>query len=190
MRGKLPSFLASSRAGRGLLRFGRRLAYREDGQALIEFGIVVVPFLALMFAIIETALVFFAGQVLETAVHDASRLILTGQAQKQNFDQAQFKNEICNRIFGLFNCQTGIKVDVKKYTGFGGVNLSKPVDQDGNLDASNFGFQPGVQGDIVVVRVVYEWPTFVRQFGLDLADLPNGKRLLMSTAAFRNEPYN
>jgi Flp pilus assembly protein TadG len=162
---------------------------REDGQALIEFGIVVVPFFALLFAIIETALVFYAGQVLETAVADASRLILTGQAQTGNFDQDRFKDEVCNRLHALFNCETGVKVDVRKYTGFGSANLGKPLDQNGNLDTSNFTFQPGVQGDVVVVRVVYEWPTFVRHFGLDMADMPNGKRLLMATAAFRNEPY-
>lgn len=190
MGGQLRSFLASSRFSRGLFRLGRRLARRDDGQALIEFAIVVVPFLALLFAIIETALVFFAGQVLETAVADSARLILTGQAQKQSINQAQFKTEVCSRIFGLFDCQTGIKIDVRKYSQFGGVNLSKPLDQNGNLDTTNFTYDPGVQGDIVVVRVVYEWPTFVRQFGLDMADLPNGKRLLMSTAAFRNEPYN
>ena len=46
-----------------------------------------------------------------------------------------------------------------------------------------------MQGDIVVVRVAYEWPTFVRDFGFDMATLANGKRLLMATAAFRNEPY-
>jgi len=39
------------------------------------------------------------------------------------------------------------------------------------------------------VRVMYEWPLILRTFGLDLADTPNGKRLLMSAVAFRNEPY-
>ncbi len=38
-----------------------------------------------MFAIMETALVFFASQTLETAVADSARLIMTGQAQNQNF---------------------------------------------------------------------------------------------------------
>jgi hypothetical protein len=40
------------------------------------------------------------------------------------------------------------------------------------------------------VRVVYEWPTFVSKFGLDMATLADGKRLLMATTAFRNEPYS
>ena len=68
------------------LRAARRLIRRQDGAAAVEFGIVVAPFLALLFAIIETAVVFFAGQALETAVADSSRLILTGQAQTQGLD--------------------------------------------------------------------------------------------------------
>ncbi|MEX0589808.1 MAG: TadE/TadG family type IV pilus assembly protein [Xanthobacteraceae bacterium] len=181
---------ASRRSGRGFARLAQKFARRKDGTAVIEFAIVIVPFLALMFAIIETALVFYAGQVLETAAADSARLIMTGQAQKQTFTEAQFKSDVCGRLLALFNCDAGVKIDVKKYASFPGSIQTPPLDADGDLDTSSFGFQPGVQGDIVVVRVVYEWPTFVRQFGLDLATLPNGKHLLMSTAAFRNEPYS
>jgi Flp pilus assembly protein TadG len=51
-----------------------------EGAATIEFAPVAVPFLALTFAIIETALVFFAGQTLEPAVSNAGRLIMAGKA--------------------------------------------------------------------------------------------------------------
>jgi Flp pilus assembly protein TadG len=189
MSEKILLFPAASRAGRKLARFARKLTRREDGATAIEFGIVVIPFLALLFAIIEIALVFFAGQVLETAVADSSRLILTGQAQTGGFNQTQFKNEVCNRLYALFDCQANLKIDVQKYSSFGGANLTKPLDNNGNVDTSSFGYNPGAACDIVIVRVVYEWSTFVRYFGLDMADLPNGKRLLMSTTAFRNEPF-
>jgi len=49
----------------------RRLVRRQDGAAMVEFGLVATPFLALLFAILETALIFFAGQALETAVAEA-----------------------------------------------------------------------------------------------------------------------
>ena len=63
----------------------RRFARQQGGAAAVEFGLVAAPFLALVFAIMETAIVFFSGQALETAVADASRLIMTGQAQTQGF---------------------------------------------------------------------------------------------------------
>ena len=59
----------------------RRFRSNRRGSVAVEFSLIALPFFALLFAIIETALVFFASQVLETAVQDSSRLILTGQAQ-------------------------------------------------------------------------------------------------------------
>jgi Flp pilus assembly protein TadG len=166
-----------------------RFIRHQDGTSTIEFAMLATPFLALMFAIIETAVVFFAGQALETAGADSARLIMTGQAQTQSFDQAKFKQAVCAKIYGLFNCSTGLYVDVKNYSSFAAINSAKPLDAGGNLQTGTFGYTPGGPGDIVVVRLMYEWPVYVSLLGLNLADSAGGKRLLMSTIAFRNEPY-
>ena len=174
-----------------LLRFKtvRRFARREDGIAAVEFGIVAAPFLALMFAIMETAIVFFASQTLETAVADSARLIMTGQAQQTSFTQAQFKSAVCAKIYGLFDCANGLQVDVKTYSNFSSISNAKPIDQNGNLQ-TNFGYTPGNPGDIVVVRLMYQWPVYVSMMGLgNMSDLSGNKKLIMATAAFRNEPY-
>lgn len=168
----------------------RRFRRNEDGSMVVEFALILFPFLACMFAIIEVGLSFLAGQVLETSVADASRLILTGQAQGAGFDANAFKNRICtNSVKALFKCD-GIKIDVRTADSFGGANLSPPVNASNMLDTSDFQYTPGTQCQIVIVRVVYEWPTFVSKLGLDLATLGNGNRLLMSSMAFRNEPYS
>ena len=169
-------------------RIMRRFVRREDGAAAVEFAMVAAPFLALVFAIMETAIVFFASQALETAVSDSARLIMTGQAQSGSFDQAKFKTEVCKKIYGLFDCTGGVHVDVKKYTGFSSIALTPPVDANGNL-VQNFTYQPGGPGDIVVVRLFYQWPVYISLLGFNLADMSGGKRLLAATAAFRNEPY-
>jgi Flp pilus assembly protein TadG len=166
----------------------RRFAKGEDGIAAVEFGIVAAPFLALMFAIMETAIVFFASQTLETAVADSARLIMTGQAQSGNLTQAQFKSAVCAKILGLFDCQNGLKIDVRTYTNFSSISTAKPFDQDGNLQ-TNFVYTPGNAGDIVVVRLMYEWPIYVSLLGFNLSDMAGNKRLIIATAAFRNEPY-
>jgi len=170
------------------VRTVRRFARGEDGVAAVEFAMVAAPFLALMFAIMETALVFFASQTLETAVADSARLIMTGQAQSQGFTQAQFKTAVCSRILGLFDCQNGIQIDVKTYSSFSSVSTAKPFDANGNL-LTNFGYTPGNPGDIVVVRLMYQWPIYVSLLGFNLADMSGGKRLIIATATFRNEPY-
>ena len=166
----------------------RRFARGEDGGAAVEFGIVAAPFLALMFAIMETALFFFASQVLETAVADSARLIMTGQAQSASMTQAQFKTSVCSRIAGLFDCVNNMQIDVKTYTNFSSVDNSKPLDANGNL-MTNFGYAPGGPGQIVVVRLMYQWPVFASVLGFNLSDMSGSNRLIMATAAFRNEPY-
>jgi len=169
-------------------RVMRRFIRQQEGSAAVEFGMVAAPFLALIFAIMETAIVFFAGQTLETAVADSGRLIMTGQAQTQGFDGGAFKNAVCARIFGLFDCQAGVYIDVKTFTSFAAVSMPSPVDANGNFQ-NNFGYAPGGPGDIVVVRLFYQWPVYVSLLGFNLQNMSGGKRLLIATAAFRNEPY-
>jgi Flp pilus assembly protein TadG len=182
--------LSSGLARRGFTRpkIIRRFERDRDGTAAVEFAFVAGPFLFLLFAIIEVAMVFFAGQVLETATSTASRLIMTGQAQTQNFDQAAFKNAICEKTSALMTC-SGIAVDVRTYTSFGSATQAKPTTGAGAVNYSGMTYNQGSGGDIVVVRVVYEWPVLMPSFGLTVGDLPNGKRLLMATSAFRNEPF-
>jgi hypothetical protein len=162
----------------------RRLKRREDGSAAVEFAWVAWPFLALVFAILETAIVFFASQSLETAVADSGRLIMTGQAQTQGFDKAAFKNSVCSRILLFFDCQAGLFVDVKTYPSFPAIDFSLPKDAAGNFQ-DNTVYQPGTAGDIVVVRLFYQWPTYVAK----LQNLSTKYRLLSATLAFRNEPF-
>jgi Flp pilus assembly protein TadG len=177
------------RARRVAGSMGSRFICRQDGAAAVEFGLVAAPFLALVFAIMETAIVFFAGQALETAVANSSRLIMTGQAQTQNFDAGAFKNAVCANIYGLFNCQNGVYVDVRTFTSFSGVTMPSPVDANGNFQ-NNLTYQPGGPGDIVVVRLFYQYPVYVSLLGFNLTNVNGGTRLLAATAAFRNEPYS
>lgn len=166
----------------------RRFVRQQDGSAAVEFGMVAAPFLALIFAIMETAIIFFSSQTLETAVADSARLIMTGQAQTQGFDQGAFKNAVCAKIYGLFDCQNGVYVDVKKFSSFAAVSMPSPLDANGNF-TNNMGYSPGGPGDIVVVRLFYQWPVYVSLLGFNLQNMAGGKRLLIATAAFRNEPY-
>ena len=177
---------------RKLISFGgfclRRFARREDGAAAVEFALVATPFFALLFAIIETALVFFAGQALETASADSARLILTGQAQTQGLTASTFKDAVCAKIVALIDCKNGVYVDVKKYSTFASIDTAKPIDADGNFK-SDVTFQPGGPCEIVVVRLMYQLPIHVSLLSFNLSDTNGGNLLLIATSVFRNEPY-
>ena len=176
-------------AGRAAERVGlARFRRDQTGATAVEFGLVAAPFLALMLAILETSIIFFAGQTLETAVSNAARLIRTGQAQQQGFDANKFKDQICMQVMALFDCNGELVFDVRTYQTFDSINLNKPVDANGNLK-TDFVYQPGKGGEIVVVRAFVEWPTFSKLLGLNFSNLADGNHLLAATAAFRNEPF-
>ncbi|MEM6499722.1 MAG: TadE/TadG family type IV pilus assembly protein [Pseudomonadota bacterium] len=169
---------------RSLFAFARR----EDGSAAVEFGFIALPFFALLFATIEIALHFFAGQILETGVQNASRLIRTGQAQEQGFSKEEFRKRVCETIYGILDCDNSILLDVRTYKDFSAAKNVKEAIKDGKVNVDEK-FDPGDAGEIVVVRAFIEYPTIVPGLGQNLADLENGNSLLISTVAFRNEPF-
>ena len=166
----------------------RRFIGEGEATTTIEFALLAVPFVAGLFAILQTALVFFAGQTLETAAATSARLIFTGQAQLNGWTAAQFKSQVCNQIHGIFNCNNGVYVDVETYSSFADVNLGMPV-SNGNFNSSSLGYNPGGPGDIVVLRLYYQYPVFVNLLGFNMSNVNGGYNLFAATAVFRNEPY-
>jgi Flp pilus assembly protein TadG len=166
----------------GLYRFRRNIR----ASAAMEFALIAPLFFGLLFAIIESALVFFAGQILETGTQDSARLFLTHQAQDSGMTQSAFKQDVCNRVAVLFSCN-GIYVDVKTYSSFSNVTITSPIDANKNF-VNNFTYQPSNPGDTVVVRVFYQWPLFVTGLGFNMSDINGNLKLLAATAAFRVEP--
>jgi Flp pilus assembly protein TadG len=166
----------------------RELRRDQNGATVVEFALLAAPFFALLFATLETALLFFAGQLLDTGLADSARLIRTGQAQELGFDQEEFRKAVCDAMVVMVSCESTLKIDVRTADSFSLVDLSSPL-VDGKLDDKDFDYDDGHGGDIVVVRAFYEWPTFMRFFGQDFATLADGNHLLAATAAFRNEPF-
>jgi Flp pilus assembly protein TadG len=164
----------------------RRFRYNRKGDAIVQFALVAPMFFALLFAIIEAAFMFFATQVLETITQDSARMILTGQAQNANYTASNFKTYVCGKIPALFSCG-GLYVDVQSYNAFSSITISSQI--SGGAFVNNMQYNPGGPGDIVVVRLFYEWPQFVTGLGYNITNLSGNKRLLAATAAFQNEPY-
>jgi Flp pilus assembly protein TadG len=175
----------------------------------VEFGLISIPFLGLLFAIFQIALVFLMQQGLKAAVETAARQVLTGQAQNntaitswQSFrDKLICPNASGSNVLPSFITCANIVVDVRTYTQFSnltGVNASQSFLTDGTGPQYN----TGGPCDIVVVRAIYPMPVFLptlTAIGLgssvsqNRAGLTNynGKWVQMLTAAsvFRNEPY-
>ena len=175
-------------------RFGAFIKDRK-GATAVEFALIAAPFFALIVALIQTFLLFFAQSQLESAVRKSSRQILTGQVQLQDESLTQtqataaFRQTVCNNAAILFTC-TGVMVDVQVASQWSAANPGMPAltyDSNGNV-TNAWQFNPGNAGDIVVVRVMYLWPVFFGPIAFNMANQANGSRLIMASAAFQNEP--
>ena len=174
--------------------------FRRDQRAAVavEFALLALPFFTIIGAILETALVFFAGQVLESAVHDSSRLLRTGQAQSANFDAGDYRAAICDGLYGLFDCNSGrMLVRVEVLDGFSDASsvISPPVASGCSTDPDDCAwttaetFDAGVGSSIVIVQAYYKWPTLLNLPWFNLANQAGGDRLLSGIRVFRNEPF-
>ena len=181
-----------------LTRVFRRFRRDDSGSAAVDFSLVAVPFFALFFAIVESGLVFFGGQVLETALQDSARPIFTHQLQDSGLTAAQqeqqFKTDLCNRVAILMSCGSGgVEYDVKYYQAGTAINLTDPI-TNGAYDNTGFGFvaPPAGSTGTLTVRAYYQWPLFVTGLGYNIANInrtgPSSKRLLAATIAFHIEP--
>jgi Flp pilus assembly protein TadG len=175
-------------------RFG---AFIKDskGATAVEFALIAAPFLAILAALIQTFLLFFAQSLLENVVRQSARQILTGQVQTQDASLSQtqavaaFHQTVCNNAAVLFTC-TGLMVDVQVANNWSSANTGMPtLTYDSNGNVTNFWqFNPGNAGDVVVVRVIYLWPVFFGPIAFNMANQANGSREIMASAAFQNEP--
>jgi len=186
----MPLRMWRSLAKRARMVDAKAMLKSSDGATAVEFGLVAAPFVALLVALLETMLVFFAGRILDVAVFQASRQILTGQAQKSNMSQAGFAAAVCNSVYALFTCNK-LMINVQTYASFGTAGTGTPTltfDAQGNV-TNSFQWNPGGPNDIVVVQVLYQWPIILGPLGFNLSNLSNGNRLMASTSVFKNEPY-
>ena len=168
-----------------------RFRRNRRGSAAVEFALVAPLFFGMLFAIIETALVFFAGQLLEQGTAESARLMMTHQAQDSGMNETAFKTDLCNRIKVMFNCYgnlANITVDVKVFSPGTAITITDPI-VSGNLTGPfSYSLPPAGSPNTVVVRAFYQWPLYVTRFGYNISNLSGSKRLLAATAAFHVEP--
>lgn len=171
----------------------RRFIRDERAVTAVEFSLLAFPFFAVIGAIMQTSVVFLASQVLESAVHDASRSIRTGQAQASSMTVEQFRNDVCSRLYGLFSDCEGLHVRVNVVTNFESASVSPPIPQPCLApcewtDAQSF--TPGSGKSVVLVQVYYRYPIFVQLGPLGMSNMADGRRLMGTATVFQNEPFS
>jgi Flp pilus assembly protein TadG len=188
---KRPASLLRRLAAPAIAR-GRAFARDERGVTVIEFAILGLPFFTVIFAILETAMMFFASQVLDSAVEDASRMIRTGQAQSAGYSISDFRTLMCGYTFNLFGDCSTIKIKVEVISSFSSANTN-PTVQDCTETTCDWTltetYASGSGRDVVQVSAFHRWPLLVVLPYFNLKNQPDNYRLISATRVFRNEPF-
>lgn len=179
-----------------VMRKVRSLSRREDGAVAIEFALIAIPFFALLFGIIELAIVFFLNSSLEGATFEAARKIRTGQFTG---DEDAFETEVCQNLnpgktgTAISGCKNNLEIRVTSLSGFSqGMNFQNSgatnPDNDGDGEPDNFVGTAG--GDTVLVAVRYKHPLTIPGELTRLSNVEGeNSRYIYAVSAFRNEPF-
>ncbi len=175
------------------LKVVKRFNKDEEGATAVEFAIIGGPFFLLIFAIIETSLLFFANQYLETVVDDIARLYRTGQLANISTKE-DLKKELCNRIVALFDCDEIIThVDISpKFSTLPPPPISSNT---ANLDstgkyAPSERFPPEIcPGQVLQFTASYEWPIYANYSAPLVSDGLNDNALINVTAVVKTEDF-
>jgi Flp pilus assembly protein TadG len=168
----------------------RTLPRDERAATAVEFAILVTPLVFLILAALQLAIIFFAGQCLQSAAISSARQLMTGSAQDAGLTQSQFQNAVCANAPAPLSC-SGIMVDVQSASSYSSISttpLTPTYDGKGNV-TNKWSYSPGSPGDIVILRLMYSWPVVGGPLLPGLANQSNGDRLLVATSVFKNEPY-
>ncbi len=196
----------------------RRLRRNEDGATAMEFGIICVPFLMLLFGIMAVCFFFFKTYTVENAVWVATRDMRTGAMQTGSGTYAAldiwvdatatpkvidpvklkrvFKTTVCSKaMLNTTDCANDMRVLVQaKNDADITAGLSAPQCLTGTALKSETDaeaeFNAGGASTVVLVTACYQW-TFAKNLPfLRMSNMANGARLIQGSAAFRTEPWN
>jgi Flp pilus assembly protein TadG len=189
--------------------FGRFRRDRE-GAAAVEFALLAIPFMLLVFATIETFVAFAGEQLLANAVNTMSRKIRTGEitfglGKSTDVTEVEFREAFCAELAVLDMCSDTeatvpekLHIDVRQFASFADMPTTVPKltsDDFSDLDTSEFDFSPGGPDTRNMVRAYYRWKVMtdlVRPYITNIR--PEGSVLptdflIVSTSAFQNEDY-
>ena len=187
-----------SKASRPLVAF---LLEKESGAAALEFGLVALPFLALLGALVQTAFTMWASQNLDFTLQKVARPIFTGAFQTANSGQTDsaallglLKTSMCGSSTApkstVFDCNN-VKIDVSSGASFSTLAPATPLNASTKDWNTSFGtnYYCAPPNSIVIVSVAVKFPVFFSLLSPGIVSFADGSHLLQSTTVFRTEPY-
>jgi Flp pilus assembly protein TadG len=169
------------------MRLTNRFFKNSKGSTAIEFAILALPFMVIIFAILEIAVMFFVDSGLDSAVHKAVRQVRVGTAKSGSWDLAKFKAYVCSELSYSFSCSSSLLVRVSVVTDMSSVS-HVGASTNGVLSVTE-AFNIGASGDYVLVQAYLPWDPVLKLYTFASGRLNDGRYILGSAQLFKNEPF-
>jgi Flp pilus assembly protein TadG len=169
------------------MRIFRRFIGNRKGSAAIEFAILALPFMVLIFAIVEIALMFFIDSGLDAALHKTVRQVRVGTAKSASWNLATFKSTLCGQLSYSFSCNSNLLVRAVVITNMASVSKTSPI-VDGALSVTE-DFNIGGSGDYVLVQAFLPYDPVLKLYTFAGGRLNDGRYVLGAAELFKNEPF-
>lgn len=181
-----------------------RFVRSRRGATAVEFALISIPLMTLMFGLLELAMILLVSATLDTATDFAARNIRTGQFQSHQSGAAAtqqgFRELVCanmNWLEGMCDVAapkpgdpdpSPLFVEARTFASYADASALPARDPD-TFNPQNTDWCAGNPEDIVVVTTYFKWP-IITPLLRPLFKNFEGGRMISSTRLFRNEPYN
>jgi Flp pilus assembly protein TadG len=177
-----------------------RFRHENDGATAIEFSILALPFMVLIFGILELAIVFFTTTSLNHSLVTNTRDIRVGASEAICGDIDRIKTDVCT-TFNTKGCFDNLNLNISRVNSnqfnasvlgqFQAASFTVNETDDTVEAVGGNVLDTGITGnEIVLVKAVYQHDlilpgqlTRLANFGL------KNKRVITVTQAMRTEPF-
>jgi hypothetical protein len=200
------------RAPGALRAFGRGLAVflsREDGNATLEFTVLITPLLYIIFSIAELGVLMTRTVMVDRGTDIAVRDVRLGalplgteEVDGETLIGKPMKERVCEGAYLIANCVENLQIEMRPLD-TDGDGLVEPTELSDSIDLSEVDcvdrneavnpvqeFRPGQRGELMLVVVCLVVDPLFPGVGLG-AQLPteaDGGYAIVSRSAFLNEP--
>ena len=181
----------------------RRFVRSRRGATAVEFALISLPLMILVFGVLELAMILLVSATLDTATDFAARNIRTGvfqQGPSNMKGQDGFRRLVCVNMSWLQQMCTQaapkpgdpdpnpLFVEARTFDSYVAAGALQRRDPN-TFDPQKTDWCAGNPEDIVVVTTYFKWP-IVTPLIRSLFRNYDGGRMISSTRLFRNEPFN
>ncbi|MCF6431824.1 pilus assembly protein [Leisingera sp. M527] len=168
----------------------RRFRAHDDGNASVEFAIVIPAFLLALMSTVELGLINLRHSQLERALDLTVRDIRLNTGA--NKDHAQIRDEICELSGFIDDCASSLKLEMVRADPFNWTGIDPDPDCINRIEEVNpdVTFEHGQSNELMLIRACMKFKPILPTWGLgqSLSKDDDGRISLTAASAFVQEP--